>query len=116
MAANAKALLSVAELNLINMNKEQILKRLAMNIVNQLFDLADVPVKKRQAVNDEADAFVLRLLQQCNVSGSLPPMTEQELFEIYKAGMDNIDADGCSIDNPTEDFKETLDGILSRRQ
>lgn len=49
----------------MKMNKEQMLKRLAMNIVSQLFDLADVPVEKRQAVNDEADAFVLRLLQQC---------------------------------------------------
>ena len=50
------------------------------------------------------------------VSGSLPPMTEQELFEIYKAGMDNIDADGCPIDEPAKDFKETLNIILSRRQ
>ena len=52
------------------MNKEQMLKRLAMNIVNQLFDLADVPVEKRQAINDEADAGVLRLLQQCDAIGS----------------------------------------------
>lgn len=35
---------------------------LAMNIVNQLFDLAEVPVDKRQAINDEADDFVYRLL------------------------------------------------------
>jgi hypothetical protein len=48
-------------------------------------------------------------------SGSLPPMSERELFEIYKAGMDNIDADGCFSSNPTEDFEETLDSILSRR-
>lgn len=46
------------------MDKEQMLKRFAMNIVNQLFDLADVPVEKRQAINDKADSFVLRLLQQ----------------------------------------------------
>lgn len=53
------------------MNKEQQLERLAMNIVNQLFDLADVPVEKRQAINDEADRFVLRLLQQCSVIRSV---------------------------------------------
>lgn len=35
---------------------------LAMNIVNQLFDLAEVPVEKRQAINDKADSFVYRLL------------------------------------------------------
>lgn len=30
----------------------------AMNVVNQLFDLAEVPVEKRQAVNDQAGTFV----------------------------------------------------------
>jgi hypothetical protein len=35
---------------------------LAKNIVNQLFDLAEVPVEKRQDINDEADAFVYGLL------------------------------------------------------
>jgi hypothetical protein len=44
------------------------LQFLAMNIVNQLFDLADVPVEKRQAINDEADAFVYGLL-----AGPVPP-------------------------------------------
>jgi hypothetical protein len=37
---------------------------LAWNIVNQLFDLAEVPVEKRQAVNDQADAFVTSLLER----------------------------------------------------
>jgi hypothetical protein len=39
------------------------LQFLAMNIVNQLFDLADVPVDVRQDVNDQADAFVYDLLK-----------------------------------------------------
>ncbi|MCF7796120.1 hypothetical protein K9M42_03430 [Patescibacteria group bacterium] len=33
-------------------------KKQCMGIVNQLFDLAEVPVKKRQAINDEADEYV----------------------------------------------------------
>ena len=72
------------------MNKEQMLKRLAMNIVSQLFDLADVPVEKRQAVNDEADAFVLRLLQQCSVSGSLELLAQMlnERKELAKQGFE----------------------------
>ena len=36
----------------------------AKNIVNQLYDLAGVPVKKRQSVNDRADEFVIRLVSQ----------------------------------------------------
>lgn len=38
--------------------------KLAMNIVNQLFDLAEVSVEKRQAINDKADAFVTELIQK----------------------------------------------------
>lgn len=36
--------------------------RFARNIVNQLFDAADVPVEVRQAINDECDEFVARVL------------------------------------------------------
>jgi hypothetical protein len=39
------------------------IKKIAMNIVNQLYDLAEVPVKKRQAINDKADEFVIKILQ-----------------------------------------------------
>jgi hypothetical protein len=38
------------------------LKRVAMNIVNQLFDEADVSIEKRQEINDKCDDFVLLLL------------------------------------------------------
>lgn len=69
------------------MNKEQQLKRLTMNIVNQLFDLADVPVEKRQAINDEADAFVLVLLQQLNISGSASDF-EKDLYKLINAYVD----------------------------
>lgn len=74
IACNEQGLLSVTELNLIKMNKEQMLKRFAMNIVNQLFDLADVPVEKRQAINDKADEGVLRLLQQTPCYVQLTPL------------------------------------------
>lgn len=38
------------------------LQNLAANIVNELFELAGMSVEWRQAHNDEADAFVRRLL------------------------------------------------------
>ena len=48
------------------------LQFLAMNIVNQLFDLAEVSVEKRQAINDDADAFVYRLLV-AHIDGQVEP-------------------------------------------
>ena len=38
------------------------INRISINIVNQLFDLAEVPVEKRQAINDKADDFVFVML------------------------------------------------------
>ena len=73
--------------NIKKMNKEQPLKRLSMNIVNQLFDLADVPVEKRQAINDEADAFVIRLLPHSNISGSASDF-EKDLYKLINAYVD----------------------------
>lgn len=35
------------------------LKKISMGIVNQLYDLAEVPVEKRQAINDIADQYLL---------------------------------------------------------
>ena len=37
-------------------------KKKAMTIVNQLFDLAEVSVEKRQEVNDKADEYVMQQL------------------------------------------------------
>ena len=39
------------------MDKDR-LKKGCMGIVNQLFDLAEVPVEKRQAINDKADEYL----------------------------------------------------------
>ena len=36
----------------------------AMNIVNQLFDLAEVPTEKRQAINDQADFFTQTMIER----------------------------------------------------
>ena len=38
---------------------EKELKKECIGIVNQLFDLAEVPVEKRQAINDNADEYIL---------------------------------------------------------
>lgn len=45
------------------MNKDEF-KAIAMNIVNQILDLAETDVSKRQAINDQCDDFVIQLLAQ----------------------------------------------------
>lgn len=40
------------------MDPENLLKKKCMGIVNQLYDLAEVPVEKRQKINDVADKYV----------------------------------------------------------
>lgn len=45
---------------------------IARKIVDRLFDVAEVPVDKRQAVNDEADKFVYLLLRSQVASGAQP--------------------------------------------
>lgn len=50
------------------------LKRLKLakecvGIINQLYDLAEVPIEKRQAINDKADKYLLdQVLRLCDVS------------------------------------------------
>lgn len=72
------------------LNKEQIMKRLAVNIVNQLFDLAEVSVEKRQAINDEADGLVLQLLQQtpCATGKSEKCVHPYESLVFYDGSVD----------------------------
>lgn len=36
--------------------------KLAMAVVNQLFDIAEVPVEKRQAINDNCDKYVFNII------------------------------------------------------
>jgi hypothetical protein len=43
-----------------------------VGIINQLYDLAEVPVEKRQAINDEADKYLLdQVLRLSAVSKSV---------------------------------------------
>ena len=39
------------------------IRAVSMSVVNQLFDLAEVPVTKRQEINDTADEFVEKMIR-----------------------------------------------------
>lgn len=63
---------------------------LARNIVNQLFDLADVDVSTRQRVNDRADTFVQGLLAE-RFTGPAYPVIEsvEQLADQYNQACDS---------------------------
>jgi hypothetical protein len=44
-------------------NIEEIIKRQAMGLVNQLYELAGLTVNQRQSINDKADEIVIDLLR-----------------------------------------------------
>ena len=62
------------------------LKKKAMGIVNQLFDLVEVPVEKRQEVNDKADEYMMEQLMLHNVSNRR---------ELLKAFMKHLEKGGA---------------------
>jgi len=54
-----------------------------VGIVNQLYDLAEVPTEKRQAINDKADKYLLdQVLRLCGVSNSLPTKDAEFIYSL----------------------------------
>lgn len=54
-------------------------RHVAMNIVNQILDLAGTDVAKRQAINDQCDDFVEKLVKEYALSAigeDFPPTPE----------------------------------------
>jgi hypothetical protein len=62
-----------------------------VGIINQLYDLAEVPVEKRQAINDEADKYLLdQVLRLSDVSQErelLLGFQKSEYFDLYEQGV-----------------------------
>lgn len=86
------------------MNKERRLARLAMNIVNQLFDLVELPVEKRQVLNDKADDFVYQLLLSESNTGAI---TEAAHSANTNVGRSAASKDVQSIGDGGADSSET---------
>jgi len=91
------------------------------NVVNQLYDLAEVPVKKRQSINDTADEFVIKLISQ------LLRSTLKDSLERVRLKEDTIfpgprDVDGARSDGYNQavrDLNEKIDAekiIIDRLQ
>ena len=74
----------------IQKQKKMNLKRLKLakecvGIINQLYDLAEVPTEKRQAINDKADKYLLdQVLRLCAVS------QQRELLLAYHKYLDSL--------------------------
>ena len=83
------------------------LKRLKLakecvGIINQLYDLAEVPTEKRQAINDKADKYLLdQVLRLCAVS------QQRELFDKFYKWLDDMseaEYDKMSLTEKCEKF------------
>lgn len=61
------------------------LEKQAIGIVSQLFDLAEVPVEKRQQINDTAYDYMLEQLRLHNVVGQ-----SEQLPDAYKTELSNV--------------------------
>ena len=74
------------------------IRKECVGIINQLYDLAEVPTEKRQAINDKADKYLLdQVLRLCGVSNSsylyvvefsdeeIKIIDQKELDEWYKS-------------------------------
>ena len=75
----------------ITIHPDKNLYRLAMNIVNQLFELAGTSTEKRQEINDSCDQFVYNIIQEyyeaekqkriTRVNAQTPQLSDQEKEE-----------------------------------
>lgn len=83
------------------------LKKKAMGIVNQLFDLVEVPVEKRQELNDKADEYMVEQLMFHNVSNRR---------ELLKAFMKHLEKGGAisfkDYDYSIRNFEEENKSLL----
>ena len=78
-----------------------------MGIVNQLFDLVEAPVEKRQEVNDKADEYMVEQLMLHNVSNRR---------ELLKAFMQHLEKGGAisfrDYDYSIKNFEEENKSLL----
>ena len=71
--------------------------------INQLYDLAEVPVEKRQAINDEADKYLLdQVLRLSGVS------QQRELLEGFVDWFNINDKTQAILSERIEEYLKTL--------
>lgn len=87
---------------------------IAMDIVQQLYDLAEIPLKKQELINDEADALAERLLEQYYVSGSKEDKGAAaiELLKQIDAWLSfNAEPDGQQLMDMRSSIQKLISGI-----
>tara|TARA_R110002153_G_scaffold48750_4_gene137620 strand:- start:308 stop:601 length:294 start_codon:yes stop_codon:yes gene_type:complete len=84
------------------------LEKQAMEIVAQLFDLAEVPVDKRQEINDVAYDYVTEQLIITDVGCSnihSPYLTSEKNYQIKKMEKLGINTKCCT-------FEQSVNGLI----
>jgi hypothetical protein len=69
--------------------------------------VAELSLKTYPFGNPERNAFITGY----NKAKETYKYTEKDLAEAYERGMNNIDSDGCHIDQPADDFTEFIQSL-----
>jgi hypothetical protein len=69
--------------------------------------VAELSLKTYPFGNPERNAFITGY----NKAKEIYKYTEKDLAEAYERGMNNIDSDGCHIDQPADDFTEFIQSL-----
>ena len=103
--------------NKMDLKRLQLAKE-CVGIVNQLYDLAEVPVEKRQAINDKADKYLLdQVLRLCTVSNCKRDETLELLEEIMvKVKEANEEVENGIYDPMLECVKHILNNYKIERK
>lgn len=74
-------------------------------------DVAELSLKTYPFANPERNAFITGY----NKAKETYKYTEEDLVEAYERGMNNIDSDGCHIDQPSDDFNDLIQSLQTKR-
>lgn len=72
-----------------------------------LVDAEELAFKLYPFSNSERNAFIAGH----NKSKETYKYTEEDLINAYERGMNNIDSDGCHIDQPSDDFNDFIQSL-----
>jgi len=88
--------------------------KLSKQNCDEIFGVVDVEKLAEESWGDKISSPYYSYIEGFNKATQLNKdkvFTLEDMRQAYNDGMNNIDGDGCSIDNPDEDFIDTINTI-----
>ena len=89
-------------------------QKLSKQNCDEIFGVVDVEKLAEESWGDKISSPYHAYIEGFNKAMELNKdkvFTLEDMRQAYNDGMNNIDGDGCSIDNPDEDFLDTINTI-----